>query len=397
MVTPVGLYAITKLGLDIANADIDEGDQYQIKLGHDVDYNDIESELIISEPYHFNGTNYLDTSIKLFDTDKDFVLAIDYEFLDDNSSNSVLAQCFKSNGSNGFKLWYNNGAKVTWGTSTANTTNANSREMIIIRHKKGDNNLIIYNSHMDTEIERIELTKTRNSIADSTLVFGCMKADDGAYENHAIGNINWCKVWFADLGEETCVELAQWVHEKINFEVAGFKKYYLTENASKRCTMTLLASQLLDTKKSWNDTGTNVGGWAESSLNAFLNDRLYKAFPIQIKSLIKQVSVASSAGGQSNEIITSDCYIAIPSVIELCNENTVNVDPYIYEGSTISYMISNEVRKKAFADGVYASYWTRSPNISYSNSYVYQIDVNGAIYGFGTPKTLSGVLIEISI
>ena len=81
----------------------------------------------------------------------------------------------------------------------------------------------------------------------------------------------------------------------------------------------------------------------------------------------------------------------------MCNENTVNIDPYIYEGSTISYMISSAVRRKAFADGTYYNYWTRSPNISYSNSYIYQIDQNGNLYGFGTPKTMSGVLIEFSI
>jgi len=117
----------------------------------------------------------------------------------------------------------------------------------------------------------------------------------------------------------------------------------------------------------------------------------------QMKALIKQVSVQSSIGSQSTEISSSDCYITIPAIIELCNESSVNIDPYIYEGSTISYMISESVRKRAFKDGDYASYWTRSPNISYSSSYIYQIDANGKAYGFGTPKTASGVLIEISI
>jgi len=395
--TPVEIYAITKLGLDTAVTDIQEGDKYSINLGYDYDYDDIESELIVSEKQYFNGTNYLDTGIQLFDVDKDFVLAIDYEFLSNNSTNAVLAQCFQSNGTNGFKLWYNNGVKFTWGTSSTDPASINSREMIVIRHKKGEYGLTIYNSNMSGSLTTVNLTKTRETIANSTLVFGCMKADDGAYENYAIGNINWSKVWYKDLGDEACRNLVGWIHETVDMEVCGFKKYYLTENPSKRCTFTLLASNLLDHTYMWNSNGTNAGGWKSATLNAHLNNRLYNSLMPQMKALIKQVSVQSSIGSQSTEISSSDCYITIPAIIELCNESSVNIDPYIYEGSTISYMISESVRKRAFKDGDYASYWTRSPNISYSSSYIYQIDANGKAYGFGTPKTASGVLIEISI
>lgn len=395
--TPVQIYAITKLGLDSVSIDIQDGDDYSFNLGYDIDYDDIESELIISEKQVFNGTNHLDTGIKLFDEDKDFVLAIDYEVSNETPVNSVLAQCFQSNGSNGFKLWYNSGVKFTWGTSSTSPTAENSREMIVIRHKKGDNNLIIYNSDLSSsEFNVVELPRNKNTISDSTLVFGCMKADDGAYENYAVGNINWCKIWYKDLGEKACGELVGWVHEKINLEVCGFKRYYLSNNPSQRCSFSLLATHLLDRKRSYNSTSTNAGGWASSSLNEYLNTRLYNSIPTQIKSLMKQVIVSSSIGSQSIEISSSNCYVTIPSVIEVSNESSINVEPYIYEGSTISYMTSNNMRRRMFSNGNYGGYWLRSPNISYSNSYVYQVDEYGKLYGFGTPKSASGVLIEIS-
>ena len=107
--------------------------------------------------------------------------------------------------------------------------------------------------------------------------------------------------------------------------------------------------------------------------------------------------MASSIGNQSTEISTSDCYITIPAAIDVDNKSEVNKEPYIYEGSIISYMINNDARKRAYRDGAYAKYWLRSPNISYSTPYYYQVDATGVTAGFGTPKSTGvGVLIEMS-
>lgn len=150
----------------------------------------------------------------------------------------------------------------------------------------------------------------------------------------------------------------------------------------------------------WSSTGYNAGGWAGSILNTFLNARLYEAMPAQTKRILKQVTVQSSVGNMSKEISTSECYITIPSIIELSNASTYNVEPYINEmaitsGKTISYMTSSAARKRAFADGGYAQYYTRSPNAQYEK-YVYTIDANGDVDGYEYPNYNFGVLIEIS-
>ena len=396
--SPVEIYAMNKLGL--AESIITDKDPYTIVIGNDIDYDDIESKLLISEKTYFGGSNYVDTGIQLLDEDRDFVLAIDYEFLSGNKANAVLAQCFQANGANGFKLWYSNstdftGAKFTWGTTSDNVISINNREIIVIRHKKGDNNLTIYKSNLDgEEVLTVNLTRTKSTIGTSTLVFGCARADDGIYENYAIGNINWAKLWYADLGADVCKSLAMWTHESITLEACGFRKYYLTENTSKRCSFSLLASHLLGKTKKWNPSNTNAGGWANSALNKSLNTRLYNAMPTQIKSLLKQVIVYSSVGNQSSELSSSDCYITIPALVEV--DPTRTSEPYNSEGTSISYMNTNSSRKRAFDGGDYGEYWLRSPNVDYAN-YIWRVDTNGQTQGIDNASTKHGVLIEISL
>lgn len=395
--SPVEIYAMNKLNL--AESVVTDKDPYTVIVGNDVDYDDIESELLISEKTYFNGSNYIDTDIQLFNEDKDFVLAIDYEFLSGNKSNAVLAQCFQANGTNGFKLWYGSasdftGAKLTWGTSSDNITGVNKREIIVIRHKKGNNNLIIYKSNLDGDtVLNAEITRTKSTTGTGTLVFGCAKADDGYYENYAIGNINWAKVWYADLGDDVCKNLAIWTHESITLEACGFRKYYLSDNTSKRCTFSLLASHLLGRTKKWNSSNINAGGWADSELNKSLNERLYNAMPTQIKALLKKVIVYSSVGEMSSELSSSDCYITIPALIEV--DPTRTSEPYNSEGTSISYLSTNDSRKRAFDNGDYSAYWLRTPNVDYAN-YIWRVETDGRTEGIINATNNLGVLIEMS-
>nr|DAQ07486.1 MAG TPA: hypothetical protein [Caudoviricetes sp.] len=416
--TPVEIYGLTKLVeknvlkivdktddlgtkyTTIEGTDIQDGDTYSFDMGYDVDYDDIESKVIISNKTEFTGNNYVDTGIKLFDADKDFVLAIDYKFLEGNATNSVLAQCFQSNGSNGFKLWNSSGIKVNWGTSSTDAGAENNRDMVVFRYNKDENNIKVYFSNFDgDEPVMVELTRNKSTIIDSTLVFGCSKADDGAYENYALGNIYWSKVWYKDLGDEACKKLAGWTHENITLEVCGFKRYYLSNEPSKRCLFGLLATHLLDRNMSFNKIGDGSGGWTESNLNKLLNSRFYNSMPINIKLLVKQVTINSSIRRGSTETSASQCYVSIPSAFEVDGVNQeTNKEPYTSEGSTISYMISNDARKRTYTDGTSGTYWLRSVNINPSNSstYVYRVNVQGGLDGFNGATSKYGVLIEIS-
>ena len=391
---PVEIYAMKQVGME--SSVVSSKDPIMITMGTDFSYDDIEEKVLINKQTDFTGKNYIDTGVKLLDEDRDFVLAVDYRMQNSTPTNSVLMQCYESNGMNGFRLWMNSGCKVAWGTASSETFELGSREMLVLRHVKGENGLHIYSSNMFSDASGYqEIDRTRTTKTDATLVFGCSKADDGAYENYAIGSVYWAKVWYADLGEDACRELVSWVHSTMTFEMAGFKRYYLSGNASKRCAMTFLAAELLDKDMPMDNVQNNSGGWAKpATLNTYLNNRLYKAMPIGWRQLIQKVRVPGNIGGQSTEIAYANCYFYVPSVIEL--DSTVTNEPYIYEGSAIDFITTNDTRRRKTPDGTIAAYWTRSPNREYSG-YYNAVNTSGNIYGYYYPTDKNYVLVEFSI
>ena len=390
---PVEIYALTKVGLE--STVLQDKDQLSIELGHDYSYSDIDEQVLITEKTVFNGSNYVDTEVKLFEKDRDFVLAIDFSFDTTNSNNAVLAQCFQTNGMDGFKLWYQDSPKITWGTASSNAATLGKREIIVLRHIKGENGLHVYNSNLSgTEVAYVNLNKARITSTDAPIVFGCSRADDGNYENYAVGTVYWSKVWFADLGEEACKQLATWTHERISFEMMGLKRYYLSDNTSKRCALSFLAANLLSRQMALSTMSTNEGGWATCNLNNTLNTRVFQAFPTVWQQIIKKVKVSSSVGNMSSEITSSDCYLTIPSVYEL--DPSMTQEPYCYEGSPISWMTTNKSRRCAYDGGNNAAYWTRSPNIAYS-TYAFMVDENGSLYGYFYPYNEGGIRLMFSI
>lgn len=247
------------------------------------------------------------------------------------------------------------------------------------------------------EVSSTTLNAIRIPEHSSTLVFGCSKADDGAYENFAKGTIHWAKVWYADLGEEQCMDIAAWIHEIIPMEVAKFKGYYLSDVASKRANITFVASNLLGTEKPYNNKSTNAGGWADSTLNTWLNTRMVKAISPLWKALIKPVKVYSSVGNKSNDTSVSNCRFYVPSLYEV--DPTATSEPYISEtNAPIAYFTDDDTRKKAkpSTPAEYKSYWTRSPNATVAN-WLYTVNESGATYGFSYPGQNSGILLMFSI
>lgn len=335
------------------------------------------------------------TNIKLFEEDRDFVLAVDYKMDATNANNTVLMQCFEQNGMNGIRLWNSTGVKTTWGIDSANGVSAGSRDMTVIRHVKGDNGLYVYSSNIyGSALSYTKISRTRITKTNATLVFGCAKADDGAYERHAKGTVYWSKLWYADLGDAACRELAAWTHDNLIVEVASFKNYYLSDNSNKRCAMTFLQRDTLGQEMMLSSAANNAGGWGNTSLREYLNSRLVDALPIGWKQLIKKVKVPSSAGNKSKEIVTSDCYFFIPSAIEV--SSLMTDEPYVYEGQTISYMTGNESRIKHNAEGRATKYWLRSPFATY-DGYFYAIEETGELYGFHYPSEQLGVTVMFSI
>ena len=393
----VELYTMMKMGLEQKVLTLK--DSFDFKLGVDFSYGDIEEQELISSTTVFDGSNYIDTGINIMDKDKDFTFAIDFEFDNGNTTGATLAQCFQGDGSNGFRLWYSQSYRLSWGTDSANASNYGGRELIVIRHQAGSQKLYVYNSNMSgnaistTTLQAIRIPE----IPNSPLVFGCAKADDGVYENYAKGKIHWCKLWYSDLGEEQCSDIASWIHESIPMEVAKFRGYYLSDVASKRANVTFIASNLLSSRKPYSNKSTNDGGWADSTLNTWMNTRITKAISPLWKALIKPVKVYSSIGNKSNDTSVSNCRFFIPSLYDI--DPSAGQEPYSSEtNATIPYFVSSDDRKKSrvSSQGEYEQYWTRSPNATVSN-WLYSVNENGDTYGYSYPGQDMGVLMMFSI
>lgn len=389
---PVEIYTMNQVG--IANQVVEDKDDITIRMGNDFTYDDIVENVIISRETAFNGSNYIDTGIKLLNEDRDWVIAVDYSMAGSNSRNSTLMQCYETNGTNGFRLWANGLAKVSWGTGSTDGASFDTRDMLVLRHIKGENSVHIYcaNCYGDN-INYVEIAKNRLTKTDATLVLGCAKADDGAYENFATGVIYWAKLWYADLGDAACRQLAAWTHEEFEFEACGFKRYYLS-NSSKRSSLTFLQKTTLGKKMALSQASSNENGWGGTTVRTYLDSRIVKALPIGWQQLIKQVKVPSSAGGTSTDIVTADSYFFIPSAIEV--DPTMTTEPYVNEGDSISFMTTNESRACTDLDGNKTNYWTRSPFISYRN-YFYSVSETGNLYGYLFPGDQAGIRLMFCV
>ena len=390
---PVEIYAMTKVNLE--QSVVSDKDAITIKMGNDFTFSDVEEKVLFNEPKIFTGKNYVDTGVSLLSEDRSWVMALDYRIDEDSAANSVIAQCFQTNGMNGFRFWVNNGSKVAWGTESTTGAHLGSRDMIVLRHTKGENGIHVYAANTTAaEIGYIQLNRTRTTQTNATLVFGCAKADDGAYERYAKGTIYWGKLWYTDLGDAACRKLAAWTHEDFTFEACGFKRYYLSDNSNKRCSITFIQAGLLGQKMALNTGSTNTGGWADANIRTFLDGRILNALPIGWQQIIKQVKVGSTIGDKSSEVVTADSYFYLPSVAELFPSQ--NVEPYIYEGTAISFMTDNTSRICNDENGNPAAYWTRSPNAQYG-SYFWSVTVTGEYYGFTPANNEQGIRLMFSV
>lgn len=399
---PVELYMMTKLGL--VKDCIDSGDELTIAFGSDFNYDDIEAREIISEPRTFTGASgdYYNTGINLLAEDRGFVLAIEY----DVTAGDTIAQCYSNDmlgtGQRGFRIRKNN-SNVTFGLgsdSALNISNTNSREIVVVRHIAGENGLHVYSSSTgDDSLLYREFISNDGITHNRPLVFGCSLDNGGNPSLYSAGTVYWAKVWYADIGESVCRELACWPHETLKFTACydaadefgnqNAKTYVLGDGTYKISSISFIASNVLGAPKKYNGSSSvgNTGGWENSSLRTYLNTRVYNAIPVQWRQLLKEVIVNSTIGDGSNTITGSNCYVFIPSVSEI--HPSMSSNPYSSEGTIIAHMTTLDAttnepiyRKCYDADGIAVEYWTRSPNVGSSGNYVYTIQDSGNAYGF---------------
>lgn len=118
--------------------------------------------------------------------------------------------------------------------------------------------------------------------------------------------INWCKIWYQDLGADVASRLAAWTHETWRAEYCDSGRYRLAGATSQKCSASFILNNELHHGHRMNATDTNVGGWDACLMRTFLNTRVYNALPLTWQSMLKTVKISASAGDKSTEIITSE-------------------------------------------------------------------------------------------
>ena len=165
--TPGEIFAVTSSGRTANYFELK--DYVDITLGHDYNFSNVESTVLATNEY-FDGATARNTNIQLFgENEKTFTLAIDLRFTSTTTNNTLLS-CFEENGSEGFRIRFSGGyPTVQWGDQNISIGNGNLRDIIVLRHIKGENKLYVYASNhgnfavFSDAITRVESTRNRST------------------------------------------------------------------------------------------------------------------------------------------------------------------------------------------------------------------------------------------
>ena len=314
-------------------------DHTDITLGRDFTFSNVESQ-VLAENRYFDGSDasMLTTSIKLFSADApSFTMAIDYEF-NTTTSDATLVSCYKEDGSEGFRLRYNSNPEIQWGDRSMYVGATTYRGIVVLRHTRGSNRLDVISDNPGADgVYQLEqtigaMTRTSAVESDTTLTFGGVVLREGVYTNKAAGWIHWCKIWYADLGLTVARQLACSPHHLLRMEYTDAGRYRLGGTSTDNCAASFIANHALYLTYHMNETTSNVGGWDESEMRTMLNSRIFDILPYGWQQIIQTVRVRASAGNRSNEILTSEDKLYLPSELEM---NGRNRTPYNQEISAV--------------------------------------------------------------
>jgi hypothetical protein len=324
-------------------------DYFDLKMGNDLKFSNVRSELLCENTY-FDGTNAVDKKILLFDEDSpSFTLAIDFEF-NKNDERATLLSCYEENGSEGFRLYLNgNNPVIEWGDKKQQVGYGYIPGLCVIRHIKGSNSLFLYAFHTaeimtrtDTDVKVFEIVRSRSTNTKSTLCLGGIKYSDG-FDYCAKGWINWCKIWYEDLGGENAKTLAAWTHETWRMEYCGSSRYRLAGDTSKKSNASFICNNVLRQKIQYNNAYDASGGWHSMAAYVVENERVYKAMPVQWRTIIKKVKVNAKEKNGTSNVVTSETYLYPPARVEM--DGTTDT-LYTGEGYHIPWFVSNATRVK---------------------------------------------------
>ena len=341
-------------------------DHFDVVLGRDFHFNNIEDLTLVSTPTYFDGTSTPvifngenDRSlIQLFNgTIDSFTIAIDFEFTSDAGA---LLACFDDNGNQGFQLRRSgNYVNLLWGDVNINVGYQYQRGIMTIRYNKGTAAQVLYigydgntsaniypinaNSLATNCVEaaRARATATSTTAPLTLGGIGIMNGTD-ITSLRATGWIHWCKIWYGDLGTYDAKAIANFPHIPMRFNYDPIQ-YRNGLDVTSVVAAGFIAENPLPLLGAMNNSGTNVGGWQDSMRRQWMNGQLYDAFPIALQSIIKEARVRSSAGNKSTQIQSTmdKVYLAAMAEAFAGQTDTTYLDEMDDLRHTIPWFVAN--------------------------------------------------------
>ena len=357
---PCEIYALAQSGSIKSNDKIfQNGDYIEVQLGY---MPTRENERVLAEDFELNGKSYLRfDDIKLFDEDKDFTIAIDFTPGYNETGNVHYLSCglfqslnskkglFITQGQTGAKIEFtqNEGVDVN-PSGHVPTKDKTYREICVIRHKKGDNNLYIYRNNrysMDSVsvIKKLDASNATSSLSGENypLVIGGRAVSTTTNSVTGIptnGKIHYAKIWFEDLGDKECKKCCSWIYKKLKFDFCGKQRYYTTSNLE--TSASFICQDLLDEMlpmfnsssdqavtallKKINDNDYSkplTGGWGVTDLRQWMNEKLFVGFSIHWQQIIQESIINSMRGGTGEDAIRAGGEAKAPALRQSIRES----------------------------------------------------------------------------
>jgi hypothetical protein len=318
-------------------------DRMPITLGYLPDYTNVRSE-VLGKDVILDGQTCIDTGVQLLKEDSTWVLVVDGTFAT-TTDGQVMVGCMDEESYNGLQCRYNSGLSVRWGVNSLAPKRTTLRELIVVRHLAGERSVTMYAATPEnTAITTASIAKSTNNFTSATLTLGANKNEDGTITNYATGTLHMCKLYYGDIGDAECRNIAVWPGKTYDIEVCYTGGAYKDAEGNATSLDFLFASALTLTKQ-MNSVGDNTGGWETTPLREWLLSRFYKALPIQWRQIIKPITVIQTAGSKdgtaSAEIQSCVDTVTLPNYVEVTG--TTN-EPWVYCGKQIPYLINDQSR-----------------------------------------------------
>lgn len=432
--TPVEIYALNKYASSSGEEGFQTGDFIKFQLGYAPTYSDDPSkERVLAQNLELTGSNYeVFEDIELFKEDKDFVIFLDFTPKANSNGASSFLSCYQSNPARGLRIYNESSSKpVLFRFGHKNTSSfvnptgraitekvqyrdLEYREICLIRHKAGQKGFDVYknNRFASTGVikESIEDASNLNysgwAGTFNPLVLGA-DYDNGRFSNKAVGVINYAKIWFHDIEEEECEKICSWTYDEINFDYVGSNLYYYSELGGSKCSASFVAQTLLDEPYTMfaNSNNAKPGGWVNTELQTWMNDKLYKGISLLWQQILKEVIVKSLQNtniGTANinsrkEPTTSNNFLYLPAIAEVDHDAEAIFQNEFTEGSIGFYSAFGNAEEKdtriKTMNGTPWVWWLRSPyyteyEITTLNRYCAVTYEGDALNEMGWDKTL---------